>query len=228
MKKKIFRVGGIVLISVLAFTFATRDLLLEHFPVLGDMLQASFGITTKNQESSLLARQSKTLQESDIAFVEAEKALIAAQTPDEKIVLNSSTVWQLSTGDDIPQPAIPLHEKVKVYGVVRVNPHPEHLPNEGEQTVLPMLNGESIKANVESVQTTENGDYIWSGHLDGYHNDYPIVMTYGEKLTFATVTTPEGSYSMEAINGVGWLYKNPSVTELSKPGGDDSIEILLQ
>ena len=229
MKKKVFRVSAIVFICVVAFTFATKDLILEQFPALSNMLQASFGFKPKNQEAALLAHQTAVVTEANKAIAEAERVLAESDLNHNETEndLNELNTWQLSSGDDTPQPSIPLNEKVKKYSVVRVNPHPENLPSEGEQIVLPLLDGQTIKVNVEVTKTTENGDYIWSGHLAGYSNDYPIVMTYGEKLTFATVTTPEGSYSLEAVNGVGWLYKNPSVAELSKPGGNDSVEIQL-
>jgi hypothetical protein len=49
------------------------------------------------------------------------------------------------------------------------------------------------------------------------------VMTYGENLTFATINTPDGNYSLEAKDGVGWLYKNPSVLDLAGPDSRDFL-----
>jgi hypothetical protein len=39
------------------------------------------------------------------------------------------------------------------------------------------------------------------------------------------VTTPEGSYTMESIDGSGWLYKNPAEIELSIAGAPDFLEV---
>jgi hypothetical protein len=122
-------------------------------------------------------------------------------------------------------PKIPLSEKISVYAIVELEQHPANFPAEGQQILLPMLNGEKVIANVQSVTTNPNGDYSWAGHLDGYGTDYPIVMTYGEHSIFATITTPDGSYSMESLNGLGWLYKNPAEVELSTSGAKDYVEV---
>ncbi len=94
----------------------------------------------------------------------------------------------------------------------------------GQQITLPLLKGNKVSAKVESIQVHPNGDYSLRGHINGYGTDYPITMTYGEQQIFATITTPEGSYSMEALNGLGWLYKNPAEPELITPGNNDFIE----
>ncbi|GGY74331.1 hypothetical protein GCM10011613_19650 [Cellvibrio zantedeschiae] len=122
-------------------------------------------------------------------------------------------------------PKIPLSEKISDYAIVQLEQNPEQLPAVGQQIQLPMLNGQSVVANVESTTTNPNGDYTWSGHLQGYGTDYPVVMTYGEHSIFATITTPQGSFTMESIDGLGWLYKNPAEIELSNPGANDFLEV---
>lgn len=122
-------------------------------------------------------------------------------------------------------PRIPLNEKIADYAIVQLEQNPAQFPAVGERILLPMLNGKSVVATVESSTKNPNGDYSWSGHLEGYGNDYPVVMTYGEHSIFATITTPEGSYTMESVNGLGWLYKNPAEIELSNPGAKDFLDI---
>lgn len=132
--------------------------------------------------------------------------------------------WRL--GDvKAPTPKIPLSEKISNYAIVQLEQHPAQFPVMGEQIQLPMLSGQSVVANVESTTKNPNGDYTWSGHLQGYGSDYPVVMTYGQHSIFATITTPEGSYTMESIEGLGWLYKNPAEIELSNPGTKDFLEV---
>ena len=120
---------------------------------------------------------------------------------------------------------ITLSEKISNYAIVQLEQHPAQFPAVGEQIQLPMLNGQSVMADVQSTTTNPNGDYTWTGHLQGYGTDYPVVMTYGEHSIFATITTPEGSYTMESIDGLGWLYKNPAEIELSNPGAKDFLEV---
>jgi hypothetical protein len=125
-------------------------------------------------------------------------------------------------------PSIPLSEKISDYSIVELPQKAAALPALGEQISLPMLHGKTLIATVESVTNFPNGDYSWSGHLQGSGSDYPVVMTYGDHSIFATITTPEGSYTMESINGLGWLYKNPAEIELSHPGAKDFLEIEAQ
>lgn len=135
--------------------------------------------------------------------------------------------WHMA-GVKAETPSIPLSEKISDYAIVELPQKLLALPLVGEQISLPMLNGKTLVAKVESVTKFPNGDDAWSGHLEGYGTDYPVVMTYGEHSVFATITTPEGSYTMESINGLGWLYKNPAEVELSHPNAKDFLEIGAQ
>ena len=224
-KKDMLIAGGIILGSVMVFTYASKDFIAQRFPAFGNFLQSGFAMKSKNQDAELAMMQAKTLSDADDAISAAEK--LSAETDEMK----ASTVtqakdalpWKITAGDGDSAPRTKLNPRIKVFTTVKLDPHPDHLPAEGEQIVLPMLNGKTIKVNVESSESTENGDYSWSGHLDGHNNDYPIVMTYGENTTFATITTPEGSYSLEAVHGVGWLYKNPAEAELTAPGQNDYL-----
>ena len=142
----------------------------------------------------------------------AEKSLVA---PD---------AW--STGDaNSTLPKMPLPEGVSVYEPVSVDMENPKYPEPGEQRTLAMPGGERLQVNVENKASNPNGDYTWRGHLEGHGDDYPVVMTYGSNSVFATVTTPKGSYTLVSVNGSGWIYKNPSEFELSKPGANDSMEI---
>ncbi len=132
--------------------------------------------------------------------------------------------WQMG-GVKAATPSIPLSEKISDYAIVELQQKPADFPAVGDQVLLPMLHGKNVVAIVESAVNLANGDYSWSGHLHGYGTDYPVVMTYGEGSVFATITTLDGSYTMESINGLGWLYKNPAEIELSNPGAKDFLEI---
>lgn len=122
-------------------------------------------------------------------------------------------------------PAMRIPAGVSIYEPVSVDMENPAYPAPGERLSLAMPGGERLQVNVESSTTNPNGDYTWRGHLDGYGDEYPVVMTYGGNSVFATVTTPKGSYTLESVNGSGWIYKNPSEFELSNPGTKDYLEI---
>jgi len=147
-----------------------------------------------------------------------------SELPPQTAPMPELTSWQM--GDvKAATPKIPLSEKIASYAIVQLEQHPAQLPVVGEQIQLPMLNGKSLVADVQSTTTNPNGDYTWSGHLQGYGSDYPVIMTYGEHAIFATITTPEGSFTMESLDGLGWLYKNPAEVELSNPGAKDFLDV---
>jgi hypothetical protein len=163
-----------------------------------------------------------------VEFANAETAPVHVQTaaavPKPVAQIPATSSWQMGDIKTLT-PKITLSERISAYAIVELEQHPAVFPAVGEQIQLPMLNGQKVIANVQSITTSPNGDYTWAGHLDGYGDDYPVVMTYGEHSIFATITTPEGSYTMESLDGLGWLYKNPAEIELSNPGAKDFLEI---
>lgn len=133
-----------------------------------------------------------------------------------------SDAWQI--GDTFTDSAFSLHDVIE-YAAITIDMEKPYYPQPGEQLDLHLPGDLSVRVNVRSSHPNPNGDYSWRGYLDGYGNEYPIVMTYGQNSVFATVTTPQGSYTLESINGRGWIYKNPSEFELSEPGATDYLEI---
>lgn len=134
----------------------------------------------------------------------------------------STPAWKIS--HDNPT-SMPLPDGVVAYEPVAVDMESPAYPEPGQQISLGLPGGETVSATVRSSNENPNGDYSWRGYLDGHGTDYPVVMTYGAKSVFATITTPKGSYTLESINGSGWVYKNPSEFELSEPGKNDYLEI---
>lgn len=170
--------------------------------------------------------QVNVLEKANAALAVAKGLLtepVAAISTAEPVATAVHT-WEISSESEaLPKPSLSLSDQIKTYTLVKINQHPEKMPSVGERLSLPMVNGRTLAANVDSVTTLTNGDGVWTGHLDGYGEDFPVVMTYGDVLTFATIHTPEGSYSLEAKDGVGWLYKNPSIVELACPNYVDAL-----
>lgn len=163
-----------------------------------------------------LARAQKILQPSVVsAMPEVEPAIADGAVP------IAPDVW----GVGGPAPAMPLPGGVSVYEPVSVDMENPVYPEAGQQVSVTMPGGERWQVNVEVNSTNPNGDYTWRGHVDGHGDEYPVVMTYGGSSVFATVTTPKGSYTLESVNGSGWIYKNPAEVELSNPGANDFLEI---
>lgn len=163
------------------------------------------------------------LEKADRVLQAAQSLTNEATKPEASSVKRSASGWALAE-PSLPQPSIKLSEQISIFQAIEIS-RPEETPRVGDQISFPMFHGESVLVDVQSVKNHSDGSYSWSGHLVGHGDDYPVVVTYGEHSAFATITTPEGSYTMESVDGLGWLYKNPSEFELSKPGSTDVLEI---
>ncbi len=222
--KRIYLAASAVLIIVLVYQITREDALLQPNQQLEQILDEQPRLVTDPAASSELAKASREL-------VRAQQAL---QTPAAKSVSEPATAsqptmivpdaWRMADSSTAT-PAMPLPDAVSIYEPVAVDMETLVYPEPGQQTSVTLPGGERLQVNVKLGTTNPNGDYTWRGHLDGHGDEYPVVMTYGGNSVFATVTTPTGSYTLESVNGSGWIYKNPSEFELSNPGVNDFLEI---
>ncbi|WP_052417080.1 hypothetical protein [Cellvibrio mixtus] len=203
----------LVLVVVAWFLVNQNDPVVEQ-PM---ALPQDHALTILNTGSDKLRKAEEVLAEANktIAGQTAESG--AAETPPMAI-----TAWRIANADST---AMPVPNGVSIYEPVSVDMDSPVYPSPGEQVSLPLPGGETVNATVKSSNENPNGDYSWRGYLDGHGADYPVVMTYGGNSVFATVTTPQGSYTLESINGSGWVYKNPAEFELSDPGKNDYLEV---
>lgn len=207
--------------ALLATGLGTIYLLNTHF-FQADSVNAA-GIRTQAL-TTMLARGDKLLGNTDKLIATINTTPLEPEPAPQKTQGTlERPLWQ-SASRNAPTPSIPLNEHVVAYESVQLEQHPASMPVAGQEVSLPLLKGDLVKVQVEVGNLHENGDYSWRGHLKGHGSDYPVIMTYGESGTYATITTPEGSYSLESINGLGWLYKNPAEPELSAAGAVDHLE----
>jgi hypothetical protein len=178
-----------------------------------------------SQAMTVMLHRGETLVAASDKAIAEIKNTVQPEMPTQIKAVEPATksLWQ-TAGNKSGTPTIPLSDKITAYQIIEVDTNPATYPLIGQQINLSLLNGNKVSAKVEAIQVHPNGDYSLRGHLTGYGNDYPITMTYGEQHVFATITTPEGSYSMESLNGLGWLYKNPAEPELTTPGNNDFVE----
>ena len=58
---------------------------------------------------------------------------------------------------------------------------------------------------VDEVEVHDPESVSWTGHLSELDQDNQVVFTQGSTLTYAGITTPEGLFVVQSINGKGWI-----------------------
>jgi len=219
--KRMYWVVAVVLVISVAYWVVREDFSSkpqQHLsPQLNDYSHTDFDTTT-----SAHVRHNTSREQEVLTVVEGKAASKTGAVAAGKSI--APDAWRV--GDATATTSkISLPAGVSVYEPASVDMENPEYPEPGEQLTLAMPGGERLRVNVEASTTNPNGDYTWRGHLEGYGDEYPVVMTYGGSSVFATVTTPQGSYTLVSVNGSGWIYKNPSEFELSNPGSKDYLEI---
>jgi len=220
-KNQIYLVITIILLVGVVYQLARE----EALPNLGGPLLPS--VSTEHSQPDLKSTEPALKSEPSKTEDSPVRTQQPSNSPKSNVAeksLAAPDAW--STGDtNSSTPKMPLPAGVSVYEPISVDMENPKYPEPGEQRTMTMPGGERLQVNVENKATNPNGDYTWRGHLEGHGDEYPVVMTYGNNSVFATVTTPNGSYTLVSVDGSGWIYKNPSEFELSKPGVNDSLEI---
>lgn len=178
--------------------------------IISTLVSRPASVSTADTEVQLL-RGSEALAKAKTALHKANHVYDSPEIP------RRSSVWDV-VEEDLELPMLQLNPQIGHSEVVRL-PDPEQLEKTpGDRLTVPLLNGNSVAVTVETSKRMPNGDYSWKGYVDGEGDDFPVVFTIGKNSAFATITSLEGSYTMEAVGGVGWLYKN------IVDRGEDSIQ----
>ncbi len=87
----------------------------------------------------------------------------------------------------------------------------------GDTLTLPIPQvAQDFDMSVQQVGKHANGDKTLKGHLTN-QPEYAVVVTQGQRSTYATVNTPEGSFLLEADQEQGWLMAATDLDGLIDP-----------
>lgn len=148
-----------------------------------------------------IADAEQAMRQADQALKAAHYAYSEPDLPERK------QVWSaVSDGSEVPP--LELNPQITHAEVIRL-PEADLLEkNPGDRLSIPLLEGRSLAVTVEEASRLPNGDYSWRGYVEGEEDDFPVIFTVGKNSAFATITSWEGSYTMESVGGVGYLYRN--------------------
>ncbi|CAA6814404.1 MAG: Unknown protein [uncultured Sulfurovum sp.] len=77
----------------------------------------------------------------------------------------------------------------------------------GDIIKLPTLGQVEYEAKISKKVTHKNGSTSVTGNLIGDQNtQHAIILTEGKNTSYASISTPEGAFEIETINGIGYVY----------------------
>ena len=179
--------------------------------------------TTKN-EKKVHTVAYKTIHEE----VHAEKTLIETQI----IRKNPNSDFKMSeTGEEVtPEPLktktiTPFSEEdiddtklvmetisgVEPISAVRLNKGMLKTVNVGDNLVLPEIDGFSYELEITHRTVSANGNISLNGTFNENGVPYHSIITEGGKSTLMSFSTPTGSYEVELLNGLGYMYLNTDI-----------------
>ena len=178
---------------------------------------------TKNEEKVHTVAY-KTIHEE----VHSEKTLIETQI----IHKNPNSDFKMSeTGKEvIPEPSktktiIPFSEEdiddtklvmktisgVAPISAVRLNKGMLKTVKVGDTLVLPEIDGVSYELEITHRTVSANGNISLNGTFSENGIPYHSIITEGGKSTLMSFSTPTGSYEVELLDGLGYMYLNADI-----------------
>lgn len=174
----------------------------------------------------------KELQQVESEFQTAVKQSRAVQmtssVDDESIQTAEASVvappWQVLDKTIVPE-KLRLREGVEPVQIIQIDTSALESMSEGDYFKFPTINNKQYEVIVSKKKTLWNGDLSIRGTLQGDDGDtFPVVLSSGTNTTFASFSTPEGSFELEAFGNVGGLY---SVNDMDKQAFHPETDELL-
>lgn len=196
-------------------TVSAPSVSMEEHPGTAPVTPSAFGGSDMAIARAVAAQQA--LQQAEQALQASNEVMSAPEIP------ASAVVWS-AVNDVTEAPALALNPQITQAEVVRLPALQDLEKVPGDRLTVPLPEGRSLAVTVEDASRMPNGDYTWRGYVDGEGDDFPVIFTLGKNSAFATITSWEGSYTMESVGGVGWLYRNitdPGEDSVPAPAGDE-------
>ncbi len=153
-------------------------------------------VVTANNKADTELNDNELIHEFEKFALHLQEKESSEQTPDTPINIFSKIETQsLSNKEGVsPLFAIKLNKKIL-----------ENL-DEGSQISLPNFGSISYHAHIKVRKRHLDGTLSLIAKLDDEYEKYSVIITLGDKKSFATFHTPEGSFELEAEKELGYLY----------------------
>jgi len=78
----------------------------------------------------------------------------------------------------------------------------------GDTVILPNINGLTYKLKIGTHTISKRGNTSVSGKFTDNGISYSAIITEGKTSAFISMNTPEGTYEIELMNGIGFIYQS--------------------
>ena len=84
----------------------------------------------------------------------------------------------------------------------------------GDTILLPSIDGNSYELAITHKEASPRGNVSIDGGFteDGIH--YSAILTEGSHAAFISMHTPEGTFEIELLNGIGYVYKSNDINQV--------------
>jgi hypothetical protein len=167
---------------------------------------------------------------SDLEELELEETLDVPMIPDSKIEneelakVNEVEIFQEKDKDELLK-ELPNKKLAAPFSGVAIDKNAISKLVVGSIIKLPNVGQMEYSATITEKTVHKNGSVSVSGNLTGEDNsNFSVVLTEGKNSSFASITTPEGAFQIETVNGIGYIY---SIDEIERNYVDPNKEDVL-
>ncbi|RLA70643.1 MAG: hypothetical protein DRG09_02655 [Epsilonproteobacteria bacterium] len=81
----------------------------------------------------------------------------------------------------------------------------------GDTLALPEINGYDYSLTIEKRVLNTNGSVTLEASLEGEDKTHLSILTEGDKTSFITLSTSEGIFEIQTLNGKGYVYSSTDI-----------------
>ena len=195
---------------------------LGYFSFYISQVDSSVSVATNSVELSLdenldvpiLEYEVLDEKEENLTLDEVDKALVLEAKSLEEIepemVEERKDTWVQADIEDVEK-EFSAKEGVSPLNAIKLPKNSIKNLNVGDTVLLPNMGSGEFEAKITERKRHKNGSVTVTGNLIGSGNQYSVVLTEGQNMSFGTVNTPNGSFEIETRNGVGYVYSTDDI-----------------
>ena len=172
-----------------------------------------------------------TFEEDNLSVEDIDSALKKEQEADSevepKMVNDEHMLYNIMLEANMDEVNKEITPKSGIDPIIAIKVEKESLKNlkKGDRIALPYMGMGEYEAQISSKTIHKNGSVSVTGNIVGSNGDYSVVLTEGKNSMFGSITTKDGAFEIETINGKGYVY---SVDEIDREwidyGKKDTLE----